>query len=250
MLIGTMFLLTLLVPLFSGYSYREINLNQIWANPSLSHWLGTDKMGRDILTRLFYGGRISLFIALVVEVIAFPIGTIFGYFSGTKKNFPLTMLNRSMDVLFSFPTIILALTMAGIIGIGMPAIIAAISLAEIPVFFRYTRTLVLKVNNERFMETLTAIGVKRWNIFTRHIVPHIIPPLLPKIIFNFATTIIFESTMSFIGIGIQAPLPSWGNMIRDGIPYVNVHPLLVIVASVILALTVLLLFGLSNSTED
>lgn len=250
LLLGGIILSTWLVPVFSRYTYNAIDINLIWNSSSPAHWLGTDNLGRDILTRLFFGGRISLTIALVVELIAFPTGAVLGYLSGVKRNILIAVLNRLMDVFFSFPTIILALTLAGIMGIGFSSIIAAIALAEIPVFFRYTRTLVLELKNERFMEALTAIGVNNRSIFTQHILPHIFPPLLPKIIFNFATTIIFESTLSFIGIGIQAPLPSWGNMIRDGIPYINVYPSLVISASSILAVTVLLLFSLGNSVEE
>lgn len=239
-------LAAVIAPILVPYGFNDIHLNDIWHRPSAQYFLGTDKLGRDILTRILYGGRISLFIALVVEVIAFPTGLVLGFLSVVRSGLIISLLNRIMDVLFSFPAIILALTIAGILGAGTGAIITAITIAEIPVFFRYAKTLVLKIYNEPFVEVLMTLGVGEKAIFKNHVLLHLLPPLIPKVIFNFATTIIFESTLSFLGIGIQPPLPSWGNMIRDGIPYISVHPALVTASCVILSVTILLLFALSD----
>lgn len=231
------------------YGYNDINLDSIWTGISKEHILGTDKLGRDIFSRLLYGGKISISIALIVEVIAFPIGTFLGYISAIKSNYIISILDRLMDVLFSFPTIILALTLSGIMGVSINSIIIAIALAEIPIFFRYTKVLVLKLYNEPFIQVLKTLGVNSTTIFKSHVLSHILPPLIPKIIFNFGSTIIFESTLSFIGIGIQAPVPSWGNMIRDGIPYINTHPFLVFFSSITLAIVILMLFSISDKLE-
>lgn len=239
----------IMAPIIASYDYNEIHLDDIWHKSSEKYLLGADKLGRDIFSRLLYGGRISLFIALIVEVIAFPIGSILGYISGFKSGIMISALNRIMEVLFSFPTIILALTLSGIIGVGLNSILISIAMAEIPVYFRHVRTLVLKINSEPFIEVLTTLGIEERSIFKDHVLLHLMPPLIPKIIFNFATTIIFESTLSFIGIGIQPPFPSWGNMIRTGLPYIRSHPTLVVSASTVLAITILLLFGLSEELE-
>lgn len=243
-------LCTILAPIIAPYTYNATHLDDIWHKPSSSYIFGADKLGRDIFTRLLYGGRISLFIAIIVELIALPIGSILGYISATKSGIIISALNRIMDVLFSFPTIILALTLSGVVGVGMRSIIVAAAFAEIPVFFRYTKTLVLKIFNEPFVEVLDTLGIGRKAIFKDHMMLHLLPPLIPKVIFNFATTIIFESTLSFIGIGIQPPFPSWGNMIRDGIPFIRSHPTLVVSSSAVLAITILLLFGLGEKLEE
>ncbi|TJX14971.1 ABC transporter permease [Tissierella creatinini] len=239
----------ILAPFVAPYDYNELHLDDIWQKPLEKYLLGTDKLGRDIFTRLLYGGRISLFIALAVEIIAFPIGSILGYISATKSGVLMSLFNRIMEVLFSFPTIILALTLSGIIGVGLNSILVSIAISEIPVYFRHVRTLTLKIKTEPFIEVLTTLGIEEKSIFKDHVLLHLMPPLIPKIIFNFATTIIFESTLSFIGIGIQAPIPSWGNMIRTGLPFIKAHPVLVVSSSTVLAITILLLFGLSEQLE-
>lgn len=239
----------ILAPIIAPYDFNEMHLDDTWQKPSGRFLLGTDKLGRDIFSRLLFGGRISLFIAFIVEVVAFPIGSVLGYISGTKSGFAISILNRIMEVLFSFPTIILALTLSGIVGVGLNSIVVSIALAEIPVYFRHVRTLVLKIKNEPFIEVLTTLGIEDRFIFKDHVLLHLMPPLIPKIIFNFATTIIFESTLSFIGIGIQPPFPSWGNMIRTGLPYIKSYPALVSSSSAILAITILILFGLSEELE-
>lgn len=239
----------ILAPIIAPYDFNELHLDDIWQNPLGKYVLGTDSLGRDIFSRLLYGGRISLFIAFMVEVIAFPIGSILGYISATKSGILISVLNRIMEVFFSFPTIILALTLSGLIGVGLNSILVSIALAEIPVYFRHVKTLTLKINNEPFIEVLNTLGIEGKYIFKDHVILHLMPPLIPRIIFNFATTIIFESTLSFIGIGIQPPYPSWGNMIRTGLPFMKAYPTLVVSSSAVLAITILLLFGLSDELE-
>lgn len=238
-----------LAPFIASHGYNDLHLDDIWKKPMGKYLLGTDKLGRDIFSRLLYGGRISLFIAFSVELIAFPIGSILGYISASKSGFLVSVLNRIMEVLFSFPTIILALTLSSVIGVGLNSIIVSIAIAEIPVYFRHIRTLTLKIAGEPFIDVLNALGIEGKFIFKDHILPHLMPPLIPKIIFNFSSTIIFESTLSFIGIGVQPPYPSWGNMIRTGLPFIKSHPELVLSSCTVLAITILALFRIGEKLE-
>lgn len=227
-----------------------MNINEIWCAPCAKHILGTDSLGRDILARILCGGRVSLFIALVVEAAAFPIGVLGGYLAASVKPRFAAVPDACMDVLFAFPDIILALFLSGLLGPSIPVMIVTIVLLEVPVFYLYTRRQIRKLHSEPFIEALEILGISQKNIFLHHAVPHLMPLMIPKIIFNFATTIIFESTMSFIGIGIQAPTPSWGNMISSGVEYLQEYPWLVVSVCVALALTTFVLFGLGEAAEE
>lgn len=244
----------LLFLLFAGaellpYSATEINPDAIWLDPCREHILGTDSTGRDVLVRLLGGGRNSVVLAAMAEMAAFPVGTLLGYAgagSGRHRRW-VSGMDHIMDIWFAFPTIILALLLAGIAGPGWATILLVVIAAEIPVYYIYTKREVRRIQEELFIQVLREMGVSEGRIFIHHIWVHLLPLLLPRIIFNFATTIIFESTLSFIGIGIQPPVPSWGNMISAGMPFIKVHPTMILSASILFAVTTLLLFGLADS---
>ena len=140
LLLFTLLAAVLLIgPLFSPYSPTQVDIDSVWMSPCPAHWLGTDSTGRDVLTRLLCGGRISLSIAAAVELIAFPIGSGLGYLGGILRNPLWEIVNRIMDVLFAFPTIILALFLMGLFDMGIPAILFTIAVAEIPVFYIYVQ---------------------------------------------------------------------------------------------------------------
>lgn len=240
----------LIGPLLIHARPLAVNINEIWRAPSARHPLGTDSLGRDVLARVLYGGRVSLLIALLVEAAAFPAGVLGGYLVSNAGPRFASVPDALMDVLFAFPDIILALFLSGLLGPSIPVMILTIVLLEIPVFYLYTRRQIRKLRSEPFLEALEILGVSKKDIFLHHIVPHLMPLMIPKVIFNFATTIIFESTMSFIGIGIQAPTPSWGNMISAGVEYIQEYPWLVISVCIALALTTFVLFGLGEAAED
>lgn len=227
-----------------------VHVDDIWLAPCRKHPLGTDSLGRDVLVRLLCGGRVSLFIAAIVEVIAFPVGVSSGYLAAVAKCRFVAVSDALMDILFAFPDIILALFLSGLLGPSISVMVATIVILEIPVFYIYTKRQVNKIRNEPFIEALEVLGVKRRDIFLHHIIPHLMPLMIPRVIFNFATTIIFESTMSFIGIGIQAPTPSWGNMISNGVEYLQEYPWLATSVCIVFAFTTFVLFGLGEATEE
>lgn len=248
--LGILICILFVGPMFLPYTATDINPEAIWMDPCKEHILGTDSTGRDILTRLLLGGQNSLMLAALVELMSFPIGTFLGYIGAKGQNKWILILDHLMDICFAFPTIVLALLVAGMLGPGWTTILIVITAAEIPVYYIYTKREVRRIQEELFVQVLREMGVSVGRIFVHHVWVHLLPLLLPKIIFNFTTTIIFESTLSFIGIGIQPPVPSWGNMISAGIKFIKIHPTMILATSTIFAITTLLLFGTAESLGD
>lgn len=242
-------LLLFVLPFFIPWNPYRTNSEEIWMSPSMKHLLGTDSVGRDVLSRLLLGGKISILIAACVELIAFPIGSALGYIGGIVNTRLWSVVDRCMDIVFSFPTIILALFLASILGSGIKMVIIVIVIVEIPVYYIYIKRLVRVLYAESYITELKILGIPKQNIFIHHMIPHLMPAMLPRIILNFATTILFESTLSILGIGVPSPMPSWGNMIRDGVTYMNTYPWLIVSASVIFGVVTFLLFGLGDSIE-
>lgn len=245
-----LFLLLFLGSVFWSYDPFSIDPESIWLPIGKNHFLGTDSLGRDVMARLLYGGRSSVLLAFLVEVIAFPVGAALGYLGAGLQGNVIRIVDWIMDVWFAFPTIIMALLLAGMLGPGWMNVLCVIVITEIPMYYIYTKREVNRIKNELFVQVLREMGVSRRRIFIHHISIHLLPFLIPKIVFNFATTIIFESTLSFIGIGIQAPMPSWGNMISDGLPFMRVHPEMLFATSVFFAVTTLLLFGFAEALGE
>lgn len=246
----TFLLILFVLPLFVPWDAYRTNSEEIWMAPSFRHWLGTDSVGRDVLARILLGGKISIAIAACVELIAFPIGSVLGYIGGITKSRLWSLIDRIMDIVFSFPTIILALFLASILGSGIKMVIIVIVIVEIPVYYIYIKRLVRVLYAESYVTELKILGIPKKTVFLYHIIPHLMPAMLPRIILNFATTILFESTLSILGIGVPSPMPSWGNMIRDGVTYMNTRPWLVISASVVFGIATFLCFGLGDSMSE
>jgi len=220
------------------YPYDLPHIDCIWFSHSSGFFLGTDGLGRDILSRLIWGSRESLFVAIGALGTVVPIGVLLGFWCEHTRGITGYLIERIADMLYAFPTIMLALLAAAILGAGRFSIITAISLSGWPVFFRLTRALVMNLQRMLFVDAARVAGAGQWHILRCHIVPHLTPLLIPKMIFKIGDFIMIESTLSFLGVGIQPPIPSWGNMIRDGLPYLRTHPSLVMITSAVLAITV------------
>lgn len=243
-------LLLFILPIFIPWDPYRTNSEEIWSAPSVTHLLGTDSVGRDVLARLLLGGKISITIAACVELIAFPLGSVLGYIGGIIESRFWAVIDRFMDIIFSFPTIILALFLASVLGPGIKMVIIVITIVEIPVYYIYIKRLVRVLYSENYISELKILGIPKRVIFIYHVIPHLMPAMLPRIILNFATTILFESTLSILGIGVPSPMPSWGNMIRDGVTYMNTYPWLIISASMIFGAAAFLIFGLGDSVAE
>ncbi len=220
------------------YPYDLPHIDSIWAAPSAAFYLGTDSLGRDILCRLLRGSSESLLVAIGALAVTVFVGVLLGFWCAGRRGIAGYLVERASDLLYAFPTIMLALLAGAVLGAGRFSIILAISLGGWPVFFRLTRSLVMSLQKMPFVDAARVAGAGQWHIFWRHILPNLTSLLIPKVIFKVGDFIMIESTLSFLGVGIQPPVPSWGNMIRDGLPYLRTHPSLVIITSAALAFTV------------
>jgi peptide/nickel transport system permease protein len=208
-------LAAILAPLIAPHDPNATDPFHRGIGPSANHWLGTDFNGRDALSRLIYGGRVSFEVcALVVifaVVAALPLGLTAGYFGGWWDY----VVSRSTDALFAFPTITLALVVATIFSKGLLTAAIAISITFVPGFVRLMRAQVLAVREETYIEASTAVGVSERRMLTRHVFPNAVTPLVVQIALSFGYALLAEAGLSFLGFGVQPPTSSWGTMLQD-----------------------------------
>jgi peptide/nickel transport system permease protein len=207
----------LLAPWIAPYDPLAQSILKINKYPSAQHWLGTDQFGRDVLSRMIQGSRNSLLFGMISPALAAVIGTTLGVVAGYFGGITDRVISRLVDLLLSFPELLLAIMIAAVLGGGFWKIIAVISVAFVPGFARVARASTLAVKQEAYIEAAVAVGVSTPIIIFRHIVPNIAAPVIVLMTLWVASAIRLEASLSFLGIGTQAPNPSWGNIIRDGL---------------------------------
>lgn len=190
-----------------------------WAPPSAEHYFGTDELGRDMFSRIMYGARVSLQVGLVAVTLATIVGTTLGVIAGYGNRVLDEIIMRSMDVLFAFPAILLAIAVLAILGRGITNAMIAIGIVYIPIFARIARGEVLSVKNEEYVEVARALGAPDHAIILRHILPNILAPIIVEISLSFSFAILAEAALSFFALGVQPPEPSWGRMLKEGQQY-------------------------------
>jgi len=231
--------LALLAPLIAPYDPTA----QSWANvrkaPSLAHWLGTDEVGRDVLSRLLYGARASLMAGGISIAIALSIGAPLGMVAGYLGGFVDALLSRLTDAMLAIPFLILAIALAAFLGPSLGNAMIAIGVSTAPIFVRLTRAQVMTVKVEDYVEGARAVGNPRWRIAIVHILPNIVPALLVQATLSIAAAIIAEASLSFLGLGQQPPAPSWGSMLNSAQRFLASAPWLAIWPGIAIFLTVL-----------
>lgn len=214
-------------PLIAPYAPGDIDVVNRLSGPTTAHWLGTDSLGRDTLSRIIYAGRASLFAALfavtVAAVLGVPSGLVAGYFGGWVD----WLLGRTADVLMTFPALILAVAIIASTGPGLIKAMSAIGLVYAPRLFRVVRSATLSVRAETYIEASISIGTPAWNIILRRVLPNIMSPLLVQISLLLASALLAEAALSLLGLGVIPPTPSWGNMLGRGFPEIRSTPGLV-----------------------
>jgi len=229
---------------------NAIDLTGILRSPSFEYWLGQDDLGRSILHRLIAGAETSLIVSFSVTlfsaILGVSIGSIAAWFGGLTEH----ILVRVIDLFMAFPGILLAIALASILGPGINNLVIALSLVGWVGFARLTRAQVLSIKHRDHVMAAQAMGTTTIVIIIKHILPLIVAPLIIEATFSIASVIIAEAGLSFLGIGIQPPEASWGNMIRDGARYLLIAPHLVIAPGVALALVVLSINLLGDQLRD
>ena len=219
-------IIAIIAPLISPYDPYEISMTETLQQPSSTHLLGTDAVGRDTLSRIIYGSRTSLMISLLVVVFSFLFGTAFGLIAGYYGGWVNTIIMRCMDALMAFPMILLALVIAALMGGGTTNVIIALSVAMTPVYSRLMCGQVLTVKENDYVLAEHSIGAPNVRIMLRHVTPNCFPPLIVAMTMQLGGIILAEAGLSFLGIGVEAPTAAWGSMISDGRQYLLTLPVL------------------------
>jgi peptide/nickel transport system permease protein len=214
----------LLAPVLAPYDPLAQDLGSRLQPPSPQHWLGTDSLGRDVVSRIFYGARISLIIGIVVVASAGVVGTVIGLFAGYAGGFVDEALMRLTEVFLAFPALILAMAIAGALGPSLTNAIIAIAAVTWAVYARLTRGQILSLKRREFVEAARAMGASRVRILWRHLLPNVVAPLMVQASFDLGSAIIAAAGLSFIGFGAQPPTPEWGVMISEGRNYISTQP--------------------------
>jgi peptide/nickel transport system permease protein len=227
LVIVVLFILTaILGPLIAPYDPVVIHPVDRLQNPSWQHWLGTDNFGRDTLSRMIIGSRNSLMVGVVAVGIATIVGITAGMAAGFYGGWVNAIIMRVVDALMSFPMILLALLIAGLLGSGLKNVMIALGVAMIPVYARLMCGQVLAIRENDYVMAGRSMGSNNWRLMFLHILPNAFPPLIVLITMQIGSAILAEAGLSYLGIGITPPTPSWGAMVNDGFKFLITNPLL------------------------
>jgi len=233
-------LLTILVGLFwMPYNPIAIDLDRTLAHPSVKHWLGSDEFGRDELSRAMLGARISVSIAAEATVFVVLLGTAMGLFTGFLRGWFDRLVMMMNDALLALPGILMALGLIAVLGSGRESIILALTLAYLPPMVRVVRSAVMSVREREFIDASTVAGDGALYTMFRHVLPNVLPAILILATSVFGWVVLSESALSFLGVGVPPPAPSWGNMLSSSRPYVENSSYLSIVPGLCIAVTLL-----------
>jgi peptide/nickel transport system permease protein len=242
--------LAIFASILAPYDPTEMFTKNRLEAPSAQFWLGTDEFGRDILSRVMYGAQISLKVGIISVGIGILFGVFFGLISGYFGGFLDNSISRCMDVLFSFPDILLAIAIMAVLGSKLTNVMIAIGIVSIPIFARITRSAVLSVRETQYIEAAKSTGVKDIVIIFRHVLPNIAAPVIVQATLSLAFAIIAEASLSFLGLGTQPPDPSWGLMLNTGRGFMETSPWVAIFPGLAIMVTVLSFNLLGDGLRD
>jgi peptide/nickel transport system permease protein len=237
-------------PVLAPYKPLDVQPSAAMAGPSAGHWLGTDRFGRDIFSRVMYGGQLTLQVAFVSVIISALIGVAFGLLAGYSAGSVDAVIMRLVDVLLAFPGILLALVVVAVLQPGLNSIIIAVGISGIPYFVRVARASTLSVRHEPYVEAARVSGCSGVRIVLRHILPNVIAPILVLITVGAANAVLVGASLSFLGLGVAPPAPEWGAMMNAGRDYLREAPWLINGPGVVLMLTVLAISTLGDGLRD
>ena len=249
-IVVSILVLTIFAGLIAPFDPLEVNVENRLQSPTWQHWLGTDQLGRDVLSRVLYGGRIALKVALI----AISVSLAFGLLLGMMAGFGPTWLDRILLVFFdtmrSFPTIMFALAIVALIGPSLNTVIGVIIVTSIPVYARVVRTQTLALRERDFILAERAMGASTARVLFRHILPNIAAPLLILASMDVPAVIGMEAGLSFLGLGVNPPNPSWGSILNDGYSYLRNSPWPIIAGGIPLILVTLGFTFFGESLRD
>ena len=251
---GILFALLALAAIFAPLLLRHpidlVNVDVARQAPSSAYWFGTDELGRDIFSRIIYGARYSLSIGVLGVGVGAAIGMVFGAIAGYFGRWTDNIVMRLTDVLQSLPGILLAMCVSAVLGPGYINTMIALAVGNIPMSVRLMRAGILGIRHQEYLEAAVSINARTPRIIFRHVIPNSFSPLLVSATMSIGNTIMMCAMLSFIGLGLQPPLPEWGSMIAGGLPSFRAQPWLVIFPGVFIMLSVLSLNMLGDGLRD
>ena len=228
----------------------EIYSGKRGVGPSSEHLMGFDHVGRDLFSRVIYGSRVALIVGLGVSSIAVIIGVMVGVTAGYFSGWPDSLLSRLTDTLMAFPIIALLILLASIVGPSLVTTVVVIGVTGWAIYARVVRAQVLSLKKQEFVVAALAIGASDWRIIFRHILPNVLAPVIVLVTLGVGTIIILEAALSFLGLGIQPPTPSWGGILSDGRAFILLFPHIAMAPGIMIVLTVLAFNLLGDGLRD
>lgn len=249
-IIVVLILATLLASVIAPYGYDDQDVNRAFLGPSMQHLFGTDNLGRDIFSRILYGGRISLTMGLIsvslASVVGIFLGAVAGYYGGKIDD----IIMRILDVLMAMPNILLAIAIAAALGPGLVNCMVAVGISTIPRFARVVRGPILALRNQEYIEASIAVNASDARIIFRHVLPNVMAPIIVQSTLYIANAVMAASSLSFLGMGVQPPSPEWGAMLSAGRQYIREYWHVVTFPGIAIMLTVFSLNVLGDGLRD
>lgn len=240
---------SLAAPWIAPHDPLAMNPLQRLKPPSTDHLLGTDNFGRDLFSRVIWGGRVSLLIGIGAAVVSVLIGMAIGLVAGFFRTMDAIVM-RIMDALMAIPAILLAIALVALNGPSIGSVIAAITIPEIPRVVRLVRAVVLSAREEPYVEAALALGTPLWKVLTRHLLPNTIAPMIVQGTYILASAILTEAILSFLGAGVSTETPTWGNIMAEGRTFFRIKPELILWPGLVLSLCILAVNLLGDATRD
>jgi oligopeptide transport system permease protein len=237
-------------PVLAPYSYETQDLSQGAVSPQSNHWLGTDILGRDLFTRILYGGRVSLMVGALATVVALLIGVTYGAVSGYKGSYVDRLMMRIVDMMYAFPFTIFVIIVMVFFKRSLLILFVAIGAVEWMTMARIVRGEVMSLKNQEFVEAASILGLPKWRIIFKHILPNTLGPIIVYTTLTIPHVMLLEAFLSFLGLGVQPPASSWGLLIKEGAEYMEEYPWLLIFPAIVLSLTLFSLNFIGDGLRD
>lgn len=249
-IVSIFLMFALFAEILAPFPYEKSVLAETLQFPSAKHWLGTDQIGRDLLSRIIYGSRISLLVGFSVQFFAFAVGVPLGAIAGLRGGWSDLVVTRVIEIMTAFPSFLFAIFLMSILGTGVFNVILAISVTSWIEVCRLTRAQFISLREREYIVAANSYGAKDWRIIVRHILPNALPPLIIMFALGIPSAIFAEAGLSFLGVGINDPLPSWGKMVGMSMGYLNVYWHMGIFPTITIALAMLSFNFLGDGIRD
>jgi oligopeptide transport system permease protein len=243
-------LICIITPWIAPYGFETQNLELTLAKPSLMHWFGTDSLGRDLFTRILYGGRISMSVGVLASLVSVLVGVMYGAISGFIGGKIDNILMRIVDILYALPFIFLVIILMVYFGRNILLLFVALGLTQWLTMARIVRGQVISLKQKEFVEASKSLGVKTSSIILKHLIPNTLGPVIVYLTLTVPSIILDEAFLSFLGLGVQAPMASWGTLISGGVEVMEIAPWVLVFPALMLSLTLFSLNFLGDGLRD